>query len=90
MIAEGRRQRGWTAVALAERLGTSIPTLRRIERGEPGVAIGLVFDAAVLCGVQLFSVPAEAMDQVAREAHLRAALLPARVRTSPVSVNDDF
>ena len=90
MIAEGRRQHGWTAAELADRLGTSAPTLRRIERGEPGVAIGLFFDAAVLCGVQLFSTPAEEMDQVAREAQLRRKLLPARVRRTPRSLSDDF
>lgn len=90
MVAEGRRQRGWTAAALAARLGTSEPTLRRIERGEPGVAIGLFFEAAVLCGVELFSAPPGELDRVAREAKLRVAVLPARVRSSPVVIDDDF
>ena len=90
MVAEGRRQNRWTAVELADRLGTTTPTLRRIENGDPGVAIGLFLDAAVLCGVQLFSTTDSQMGQVAREAQLRRALLPQRVRTSPVSLDDAF
>ncbi|MGH8888922.1 MAG: helix-turn-helix domain-containing protein [Acidothermaceae bacterium] len=90
MIAAGRRRRGWTATELAERLGTSAPTLRRIERGDPSVAIGICFDAAVLCGIDLFSSPPEQLDRVAREARLHKALLPARVRSSPVTLDDDF
>lgn len=33
----------------------SPPTLRKIERGDPTVAIGTVLDAAVVMGVPLFS-----------------------------------
>ncbi len=90
MVAEGRRQRGWTAAELAARLGTSEPTLRRIERGDTAVAIGLFFDAALLTGVELFSTPPVELDRVAREAKLRAAVLPSRVRRRAVAIDDDF
>jgi transcriptional regulator with XRE-family HTH domain len=90
MIVAGRRERGWTQDELAARLGTTRPTLRRIEQGEPTVAIGLVFDAAVLCGVQLFSADPGEWSHVAREAGLRAALLPSRVRSQRVTIDDDF
>lgn len=90
MIAAGRRERGWTAVELAERLGVSVQTLRRVEQGSPAVAVGLVFEAALLCGVELFSSPADELDRVARDARLRLALLPARVRATPTAVDDDF
>jgi transcriptional regulator with XRE-family HTH domain len=90
MIVAGRRARGWTQDELAARLGTTRPTLRRIERGEPTVAIGLVFEAAVLCGVQLFSADPGELGRVAREANLRAALLPSSVRSPRVTIDDDF
>jgi transcriptional regulator with XRE-family HTH domain len=90
MIVAGRRQRGWTQDELAARLGTSGPTLRRIERGEATVAIGLVFEAAVLCGVPLFSADPSDLSRIAREAKLHAALLPSSVRSSPVTIDDDF
>ena len=90
MIAGARRARGWPAAEFAGRLGVSVPTLRRIERGEPTVAIGLVFEAAVLGGVELFSTPAEELSRVARQARLETAVLPARARKRPVVIDDDF
>jgi transcriptional regulator with XRE-family HTH domain len=90
MVAAGRRQRGWTAAEFAERLGTSLPTLRSIERGEPGVSIGLFLEAAVLAGVELFSSPSAGLSRVEREARLRTALLPERVRTAPAAIDDNF
>ncbi|MGH3546084.1 MAG: helix-turn-helix domain-containing protein [Mycobacteriales bacterium] len=90
MIAEGRRLRGWTAAELASRLGVSVPTLRRIETGEPSVAIGLFFETAVLCGVDLFSAAPAELPHIAREAKLRTAVLPARVRTTAEVIDDNF
>lgn len=90
MVAAGRRERGWTATEFAERLGTSVQTLRRLEKGSPTVAVGLIFEAALLCGVELFSTPSDQLDRLAREARLRVALLPERVRSTSVSIDDDF
>ena len=90
MVAAGRRERGWTANEFAERLGVSAQTLRRLERGSPTVAVGLVFEAALLCGVDLFSTPPDQLDRMAGDARTRLALLPARVRPTPVSIDDDF
>ena len=53
-IRLGRKQRRWTELELAERAGISRATLQKIEKGELGVAIGLVFEVAVLVGVPLF------------------------------------
>lgn len=90
LITEGRRARGWTAAELAERLGISAPTLTRIERGEPTVAIGVVLDAAVLCGVNLFDTDPRDLGRLAETARLRAALLPARIVRDQVRIDDDF
>ena len=92
LIAAGRRDRQWTAAELGERLGVTAPTVTRIERGNPNVAVGTVLEAAVLVGVPLFEVPAEQLSRVAREANLRLALLPSRVRRVSVApeVDDDF
>jgi transcriptional regulator with XRE-family HTH domain len=89
-IAEGRRQRRWTQAELGERAGVSAGTLRSAERGEPTVAIGLMFELATLVGVELFGVPAgELKGLVSRESE-RLALLPAHVYPRQVTVDDDF
>lgn len=54
LIEEGRIRKGWSRALLAERVGVGAITLRRIIRGEPGVAIGTYFEAAVLLDIPLF------------------------------------
>jgi transcriptional regulator with XRE-family HTH domain len=90
MIGAARRRLGWTAAELGERIGSSAALVSRIERGAPGTAIGTVFEAAVVCGVPLFDVPAGDLPLVAARAVDRLALLPQRVRTRDVEVSDDF
>jgi transcriptional regulator with XRE-family HTH domain len=87
-IRLARKQRRWTVVELAERVGVSPVTMRRVETGEPGVAIGTVFEAALLVGVPLFHAdPARRAAELDRvKAHL--ALLPASIRTR--DVDHDF
>lgn len=88
-IQEARKRRRWTLDDLAERVGATRGTMRRVERGDPAVSIGLVFEAATLVGVPLFHAD-EAV--VAREAaRLRETLdlLPERVTRLP-EVDDDF
>jgi transcriptional regulator with XRE-family HTH domain len=91
LIAAGRRERGWTAAELGQRLGVTAPTVARIEKGSPSVAVGTVFEAALLVGVPLFDVPSQDLGRVARDAEKRLAVLPSRVRVSPAgTVDDDF
>ncbi|MGB5831619.1 MAG: helix-turn-helix transcriptional regulator [Thiohalocapsa sp.] len=46
LIEEGRIRKGWSREMLAERIGVGALTVRRVVRGEPGVAIGTYFEAA--------------------------------------------
>lgn len=89
-IAAARRELGWTAAELAERVGVSPPLISRIENGKPTTQIGAVFDAAVLCGVELFGDDATQLSSLARNERNRLALLPSRVRRRPVVINNDF
>ena len=86
-IARARRERRWSQTELAERVGTSLGTLRAIEKGTPCVTLGAAFEAAAVLGIDLLGGPdaaaARAVDSV------RALqLLPQRVRSMPV--DDDF
>jgi transcriptional regulator with XRE-family HTH domain len=84
-IAAARRRRRWSAVRVAEQVGVSVPTLRKVERGDPSVALGTALDVAVLVGVPLFASDADQLALVARSFEDRAALLGRRV----VPIGDD-
>lgn len=89
-IAQARRERRWTAEELAERAGIGRTTLWKIERGDPSVAVGTVFEVAVLVGVPLFSADSSDLEALVRRRSERLALLPARVRPPTEPVHDDF
>lgn len=89
-IAAARRDLGWTASELAERLGVSAPLVSRIETGHPTVQIGTALDAAVLCGVPLFTPDPAELSRLAATERSRLALLPSRVRRPKVELSDDF
>ena len=89
MIRRARIERKLTTQELADRAGISRGLVQRIERGDPGCAIGTVFETAAIVGVRLFDA-----DQPTMAAHLSAnnatlALLPKSVRHSG-KVKDDF
>ena len=89
-IAEGRRLRRWTQAELCERAGVSATTLRHAERGEPTVAVGVMFELATLVGVDLFGVPPGQLQDLAAAGRNRLALLPAHVYSRPAADDDDF
>jgi len=92
-IAVARRELGWTAAELAERLGVTPGLLSRIERGTPSCGIGTVLEAAVLCEIPLFETDPEdvrALSAVAETEQLRLALLPSRTRRRVEIVSNDF
>ena len=84
-IRAGRLKRGWSVEALAERVGVSAPTITKIERGSPSVAVGTVFEAARLAGVELFGGREDLVDQMVRN---QLALLPQRGRTRRKASNE--
>lgn len=90
MIKLERRERRMSEEELAGRAGITRRTLQRIERGDPGCAVGLFFELAVLVGVKLF----ENDDRAPLALHLgrvndKLAVLPSRIRSSG-RVDDDF
>jgi len=65
--------------------------LARADRaGEPGCAIGSVFEVAALLRVPLFGVDAPALAREAAYAADRLALLPAAARAARVAIDDNF
>jgi transcriptional regulator with XRE-family HTH domain len=89
-VARARRQRRWTAGELAERAGISPVTLRKVERGDPTVVLGTVFEVATLLGIALFDADRDGLSTLVERGRERLAMLPARVRQPTGSVHDDF
>lgn len=90
LIRLARIGRKLTHEQLAERASVSRGLVRRIENGDPGCAIGAVFEVAAIVGVRLFDAdqPTLAAEITGNNATL--ALLPQAIRTSTKPVNDDF
>jgi hypothetical protein len=72
------------------RAGISRALLRRIEHGDPGSAIGSVFEVATVVGVSLFEPERSRLTSQLHHATERLALLPKSARTSSKAVKDDF
>ena len=91
-IRIARTERRWTLKDVATRALISVPTLRAIEEGAPGTAVGTVFHVAGLVGIPIFGI--EDRTELARrrrQGEDTLALLPERVRTAGLGqVRDDF
>ena len=90
LVREARLTKAMTTTELASRAGISRALLQRIESGDPGCSIGVVFEVAAICGVPLF-------DQEQRQltTHLalhreKMALMPKAVRARAKGFKDDF
>lgn len=90
MVAVERKQRRMTAQEVAERLGISRNTLRRIEAGDPKVEIGLAFEACALMNIRLFEGDLGTISARLDEHGKRLALLPRYARPHRLKVDDDF
>lgn len=86
LIRAARQERGFTQQQLAERAGTSRPTINRIESGKPNVVWGTVM---TVCWLLDIPTDPEAMDIEARTRLLAGNTAAARVR-SKRKLDDDF
>ena len=89
-IKLGRKQRRWSEKNLAQRAGISRSTLQKIEIGEMGCAVGLVFEVATLVGIRLFESNNMHLSQHIEHTRDKIALLPHRMKVTKKTVRDDF
>ncbi len=90
LIRLGRKERKLTSEELAERTGISRGTLQRIEKGDPKVEIGLVFEAATIVGVNLFDADDRRLTKQIARAEDKIALLPKHIHKSSKGLRDEF
>lgn len=88
-IRAARLERKLTVRDLAERVGVSHPTIVKVERGDPGVAVGTVLEAATIVGVPLFAVEPDERGRYLAHKRAELALLPEAARPRR-SIDDDF
>jgi transcriptional regulator with XRE-family HTH domain len=84
-----RRERRWTLRELADRVGVTEVTMRKVERGDLTVGLGVAFEAAAVLGVPLFHEEPSRRGLEAARVDDRLAVLPQLVR-KPTDVDDDF
>lgn len=83
-LAIARKRRRESQRVWARRLGVSVPTLIRLEHGDPGVGIGIVATALWMLGraQALADVAAPESDRGALEMNVREALERRAVRSA--------
>jgi transcriptional regulator with XRE-family HTH domain len=86
-IRLARTRRKMTLAELAQRVGVTPTTIRKIEAGDPHVILAAAFDAAVVVGVELFGPDEGARRAERRRVEDQLALLPSRVRKREVSTD---
>jgi len=79
-----------TVAELADRLGVSIPTTRKLLRGTPAVAVGTYFEAATILGVPLFEPDRDRFQASRNRVEKIESLLPKRVVKPAEDFDDDF
>jgi transcriptional regulator with XRE-family HTH domain len=79
-----------TVGQLAERAGVSRGLVTRIEKGDPGCAIGAVFETAAIVGVRLFDSSPQGLGAAIETNATILTLLPQSVRNFSKVVKDDF
>lgn len=80
LIKLGRTERRFSQQNLAERLNVSRYSVMALEKGDPKVAIGVVFEAAAIVGIPLFAEDLPALQKLERTIVSFNAILPKRVR----------
>jgi len=90
LIRQARIERKFTAAELAERAGISRGLVQRIEKGDPGCAIGSAFEAAAIVGVRLFGADQAALSGALSTTAATLTLLPKAARAPKPKARDDF
>ena len=89
-IKLARKERRIAEQDLADRIGIARSTLQKIEKGDPQVDIGFVFEAAVLVGQPLFVPDATSLAPELERMGDKLALMPGKIRKPKTEVQDDF
>lgn len=90
MIRVNRKERNISQDNLAERLNVSRYTIIALEKGDPKVTIGIVFEAAYIVGIPLMAEDDAQLQKLAKTITQFNTILPKRIRKKEKPVDDNF
>lgn len=89
-IKAARLERKMSQAELAERVGVSRYTISLLEKGNPQVAIGTVFEAATVLGIPLMVNDPRQLTKVSQAIANLFPLLPAKGNNKKIELDDNF
>ncbi len=90
LLQNERKTRNFTIEDLGSRCGVSRKTIAKALCGDPTVKIGIYFEIAVVLNVPLFEQEINRFEELARTTKKYGQLLPMRVRSARIKMDDDF
>jgi len=90
LIKAARIERHLSQVDLGERVGVSRYTISALEKGEPTVAIGTVFEAAIIVGIPLMGNDPRQITKLSQAIANLVQILPSKGITQKVELDDNF
>ena len=90
MLKAARLERGMSQAELSQRLGVSRYTVIALEKGEPKVGVGTVFEAATIVGIPLLASDQRQFNKLTTTVANLTSILPERGRRKKVALQDDF
>ncbi|MCB1155918.1 MAG: helix-turn-helix transcriptional regulator [Leptospiraceae bacterium] len=90
ILEKERRKQKISQKELAERLGVARSTLQGILKGEPSIAIGKYFETAVILQVSLFTESRTEFLRLLEQNKETLSLLPSKVHSKDVNLDDNF
>ncbi|OGV28017.1 MAG: hypothetical protein A3F18_05030 [Legionellales bacterium RIFCSPHIGHO2_12_FULL_37_14] len=90
LIKVERTERLMSQTSLAERLGVSRQTIIAIEKGDPNVSVGTVFEAAYIVGIPLMTNDQASLEKWQAILADFSALLPKRISQKKPRIDNDF
>ncbi|MBL4560899.1 MAG: helix-turn-helix transcriptional regulator [Labilibaculum sp.] len=90
LLQINRKKKSMSIAELSVRLGVSYPTVQNMLNGVATVAIGTYFEAAYILGVSLFESDQNRFTILTSKSKGLEILLPKRVKTKKVELDDDF
>ena len=90
MIRVARIESKISQAELAERVGISRATVAAIEKGKPNVAIGTVFEAAMITGVPLMGSDEKQLPKISQTLSNLIEILPSKTHYKKIELDNDF